>query len=253
VGVARVCVFCGDTPVDQEHVFPQWLGRLFTDDVVDFRATVDLRDQPATTRAWKGRPFSTTVGGPCRGCNSGWMSELESRAAPLLRPMVRNFDQRLDAPAQHLLATWAVKTMLMLRLVVSTSSEELAADSYSWLYQQQSPLPGEHVWVASYAGEGQWPAAFNYWGIGIARPGADFTGPNAHCCSLAIGHLAFGLAGHALEGTSPEPVSQLPPDACARIWPTDGAEVDFPCLSQLAGDDELRTLALPREWIGEKL
>lgn len=82
-------MFCGGTPVSQEHLLPRWLSEHFTDDIVDFHLTIELDGSDPEVRPWSGRPFSTTVGGPCRSCNNGWMSDLERRARPLLARMIR--------------------------------------------------------------------------------------------------------------------------------------------------------------------
>lgn len=246
--MARTCVFCDGTPVSQEHAFPRWCGELFTDEVVNFNAFVQEADGTETSRPWQGRPFSVRVGGPCDACNSGWMSDLETQAAPVLKPMVRGERTELDAPTQLLVATWAVKTMLMVVLVTAPEARELLRYAYRWLYDNRMPPPSEQVWVAHYAGEGQWPATFHFHAVGLARPGGEPpVRPNAHGASLAVGHFAFGLAGHELEdGPAAEP--RVASDTLRPIWPTYGDRVEFPPPTSHAGDDEMRALAMPSEW-----
>jgi hypothetical protein len=249
--MSRTCVFCGGTPVNKEHALPRWLGRLFTDVVVEFSRTFEYSGAEREVRAWRGQPFSARVGGPCVACNSGWMSALEQEARPLLIPLVRNHDVQLNAVGQHVVATWAVKTMLMLRLVAADDDDrELDLDVYGWIHRTRSPPPAEQVWIASYAGEGQWPATFHYYGAAIGRPGgAQPQEPNAHCASFAVGHLAFGFAGHRLKD-GPMAVPTLPPDTIRQLWPAFGPTIDFPPPAALAGDSEMLRLATPGEWVG---
>lgn len=212
--MARRCVFCHGGPVNQEHALPRWLARLFSDEIVEFERTLQLGNAEPEVRPWRGRPFSATVGGPCVSCNNGWMSDLEVQAAALLTLLIHNQDAQIDAVGQHLLATWAVKTMLMLRLIAADEDDrELNDDIYGWIRRSRSPPPAEQIWIASYAGEDQRPMSFHYFGAYIRRPGEihEFQ-PNAHCASLAVGHLAFGLAGHRL-ANGPTAVPSLPPDA----------------------------------------
>lgn len=225
---------------------------MFSDEVVDFERTFQYGEGEPTVRPWRGRPFSATVGGPCVSCNGGWMSELEGAAAPLLRPLVRNQDARLDAVQQHLVATWAIKTMLMLRLIAADDDDrELDVDVYAWIHRNGSPPPAEQVWIASYAGEGQWPMTFHYYGAAISRPdGPQPYEPNGHCASFAVGHLAFGFAGHRLND-GPTAVPSLPADTVRRIWPAYGDSVEFPPPAALAGASEMRSLATPKEWLGQ--
>jgi hypothetical protein len=249
--VARTCVFCGGIPVNQEHALPRWLGRMFTNEIVDFSRTIQYPgSDELDVRLWRGRPFSATVGGPCQTCNGGWMSDLESNAAPIIRPLVNGQDSILSAVEQHLVATWAVKTMLMLRLVVSDiDDQELTQDFYRWLYERRTPPPAEQVWLASYEGEGQWPMTFHYYAVQLAPPGHPKPElPNAHVASFAVGHAAFGLTGHGME-SGPVAVPQLPRDTILPIWPTYGAEVRYPPARILAGESEMQSLAVPHEWV----
>ena len=54
----------------------------------------------------------------CVSCNSGWMNDLELRVRPILEPLLlgaRRGDSRVIDPSQQAtLATWAVKTSLLL-------------------------------------------------------------------------------------------------------------------------------------------
>ncbi|MEA2442522.1 MAG: hypothetical protein QOH76_3946 [Thermoleophilaceae bacterium] len=247
--MARRCVFCGGDPVNQEHALPRWASRLFTDEVVDFARTIQYRDSEAEVRPWRGRPFSATVGGPCIACNGGWMSDLEQQVAPILTPLIRGGAGTLDPVAQHLVATWAVKTMLMLRLVVSDRDDaELDPGMYRWLRDHRAPPPAEQVWVSTYAGEGQWPISFHYYAITIARPDEPFPEqPTGHGAALSVGHLAFGLAGHRL-ADGPAATPSLPAQTLRPLWPAYGAAVELPTAETLAGDSEMRSLATPAEW-----
>jgi hypothetical protein len=247
--MARACVFCGGSPVNQEHALPRWASKLFTDEVVDFARTIQYRDAEPEVRPWRSRPFSATVGGPCVGCNGGWMSDLEQQVAPILTPLIRGGEATLDLPTQHLVATWAIKTMLMLRLVTADKDDaELDNGMYRWLREHVAPPPAEQVWAAAYAGEGQWPISFHYYPVTIAHPAQPFPdAPNAHVAAFSVGHLAFGLAGHRLPG-GPAATPSLPAQTLRALWPAYGADVLLPPPETLAGESEMRSLATPREW-----
>jgi hypothetical protein len=221
----------------------------FTDEVVDFSRTIAYPGADPQVRPWRGRPFSATVRAVCGSCNNGWMSGLETQARPVLSALMRNAHCRLDAVEQHLVATWAVKTMLMLRLIEGDDDDrELDADMYRHLMQHGSPPPGEHVWVGSYAGEGQWPMTFHYLAAGIAPPGgSEPEHPNAYCASFAVGHLAVAVAGNRL-AEGPVAVQRNPLDTWRLLWPALGECVEFPPPAALAGDSQMYAFALPLEW-----
>jgi hypothetical protein len=58
--------------------------------------------------------YSVTVGVVCERCNNTWMSELESRAKPYLEPMLHDHGRLLHEGGQRTLATWALKTSMMI-------------------------------------------------------------------------------------------------------------------------------------------
>lgn len=53
----------------------------------------------------------------CGPCNHGWMSELESRAQPLLTRIFNGSTTTLTPAHQLLLATWATKTAIVFRYI----------------------------------------------------------------------------------------------------------------------------------------
>ena len=55
----------------------------------------------------------------CEDCNSVWLSSLERRVKPLLAPMAVGAQPTTLSPgSQLLIATWAVKTVLLLELAL---------------------------------------------------------------------------------------------------------------------------------------
>ena len=52
----------------------------------------------------------------CVTCNNRWLAVLENDVQPVLAPLIRGEERTLAPREQQLLATWAVKTTLMLDL-----------------------------------------------------------------------------------------------------------------------------------------
>ena len=248
--MTRTCVFCGSTPLTREHAYPDWIAALFTSEQVTYERTIqDRRDEHAMRSSWQQRPFEVKVRAVCEDCNSGWMSDLEQEAAPLLTPMIRGQDGELDSLAATVVATWAAKTMLILRLLASRPQElDVAADAYPWVFEQRMPPPQERIWIGYYDGSGQWPTTFNYYGMFVAAPGADEEGgSNAHGCSFSVGHLVFGLFGHSLAAQT-ETRPRVAGSKLRLLWPNYGDSVPFPPPESLVGDEELHELSLPPDW-----
>jgi hypothetical protein len=104
VGSMARCTFCQeDRTLTREHVWPQWLASVFEEEapqpiVRRVGGAVSIRNEPM---------FKQTVRAVCRDCNGGWMSQLEERVKPVLRPMIRGMTVQLGVDTQGLIATWA--------------------------------------------------------------------------------------------------------------------------------------------------
>jgi hypothetical protein len=90
----------------------------------------------------------------CVQCNTGWMSDLEQRTRPVLGPMLRGpaLPVSLDPAQQATLATWAVKTSLLVtyRKFNAQPGGWIPEDNLRWLYlhgRSAMPPPGARVWL----------------------------------------------------------------------------------------------------------
>jgi hypothetical protein len=59
---------------------------------------------------------------PCQTFNGGWMSRLENRAKPVLTPLFKRRQQRLEAHDLELISYWALKTALILESAAKPST-----------------------------------------------------------------------------------------------------------------------------------
>jgi hypothetical protein len=84
----------------------------------------------------------------CGDCNSGWMNRLETAAAPILGPMVRDIAATELTPAtQRTIATWAIKTAFMLEHLHSAHRIVPGAE-YHRFYAMQQPPPEYTILIA---------------------------------------------------------------------------------------------------------
>lgn len=115
--MTAVCLFCeayGPGVLTNEHVNPQWLLRhleLPDDDQlfqgIASSATGELVEPPRIHSS-----FSFVQGRVCDGCNSGWLSRLETAAQLLLMPLMDGDRPipSLSVPEAAVVGKWAVKT-----------------------------------------------------------------------------------------------------------------------------------------------
>ena len=95
----------------------------------------------------------------CVRCNTEWMESLERDASPVLGPLLLGaapgMSRVLDPDQQAILATWAVKTSLLLTLSSFRGQDYgwIPVSTLQWLYQHHDarmppPAPG-YGWPAS--------------------------------------------------------------------------------------------------------
>ena len=104
---ANTCIFCGGAPLTREHLWPDWLRREL-EIKVGFDWRIQQESEGSTTRdhAWTAPPFNQQVRAVCARCNSGWMSDIESAAKPILQALIRADGRQLHRRMQRTLATW---------------------------------------------------------------------------------------------------------------------------------------------------
>ena len=95
----RSCIFCGEKPVTQEHVFAEWIKAYIPTvhvQATNCTGTVKLKRGgvwiPKRERKGHktGNPYSWKVKCVCGRCNSGWMSnDIQEAAKPFLIPLFR--------------------------------------------------------------------------------------------------------------------------------------------------------------------
>ena len=75
------------------------------------------------------------------------MEKLETRARPILTPMLQDEPRVLTAPEQHVVATWATKTMLTMQGANIGGERVVGLDRYRWFYENQTPISVSYVWL----------------------------------------------------------------------------------------------------------
>ncbi|HXQ00893.1 MAG TPA: hypothetical protein VN845_12630 [Solirubrobacteraceae bacterium] len=90
----------------------------------------------------------------CAGCNHGWMSDLETKASPLLKPMLKGNTQGLSIEQQACLAQWATKTAMTLDQTYLRQERVFSSGECKQLMDRKMPPPGTGVQLARYAGTG---------------------------------------------------------------------------------------------------
>lgn len=144
----RSCLFCGSrTKLTKEHVYPKWLYRAFN---VGGPITFMLGDDAVRTT----RGLSTTLREVCEECNHGWLHDLERAfRSVMLNALLGHVRQptTLNSGAQQVVATWAIKTWLLLeRTHVGIRGMAIESpDELFRLRRDDAPSDSSRVWLGA--------------------------------------------------------------------------------------------------------
>jgi hypothetical protein len=224
--MARECIFCGSPRLTAEDAWPLWLGDVLPVIPGGLVGRLDTLGSRHTTRRWRLKTLTVRVKWVCEACNCGWMSVLENQAKQVLTPMIGGESTRLDQADQLLVATWAVKTAMVLEFI---NGETVAAtrEDRHWLRERRSPPPGMMARAAKYVG-GIEP--LHYLHIVGHDPASTATDPEpVYATTLLVGQLVLQVLGpdprrRAAPFTQPGVVKAhfipvLPPTLHPAIWP----------------------------------
>ncbi|MGI5180576.1 hypothetical protein ACQEVZ_30110 [Dactylosporangium sp. CA-152071] len=212
------CLLCQshDRPLTEEHLWSEWISKL-------------LVARGARFPEQRGHETSPTGPRPrvlCPDCNNGWGSALESDVQKIMLPM---FDGRaeLDRHDQRRLASWALKTALVLDAIRRTRVVPRGFGQDLLIHQQ--PSPAVTVWVGRHMDDynclhaATKPLRFRPEGE-ESRPDE----PNAFLATFVVYRLVFqvfiSFYDAYIELTDPHPQIE---QALTQIWPATGKVVRF--------------------------
>jgi hypothetical protein len=190
---ARRCAFCGERGASREHVFPNWLVGVFTQPgQKGFNLTREHgRDKKNT------RTLGLHSRAACVVCNTGWMSDLEEIAAPILTPAILGNTVSWGTVEQRIVARWAYKTALMTDRTNKPELWTTPDEHFKYLYERREPPPTAAIHLTRYvpsAGE----VDFVAWvGSAWALVGQfDWMEFQAYRVTFNVGQLVFQVFGH---------------------------------------------------------
>jgi hypothetical protein len=237
--VRKFCLFCRErltkSTATNEHVIPQWLLRQFgMSDRMISPAGWQLGNAPTL----RSHPWSRlVVADICAHCNSGWLSDLENAAKPLL-PRLAAAERRVGALTEEeslVLARWAAKTTFLCQRTAGISGI-IPLDAFWALRDAPGGLP-VGTFVFGFQDDGDHPAPINGlqtqdWTVHAPYEDAIgiITAIRKTCkISLRVGRLHLLVAYCGTSGLEPvgwHRVHQpLYPNRC-RLWIDAGFKVD---------------------------
>jgi hypothetical protein len=176
----------------KEHVLPQWLKPL-----VPFEKKTGISGQGLKRQTLPIPPSERVAKAFCHACNTGWMSDLEKAAAPLLAPLISGdrSKRELTPEAQATIAFWGAKTALTCQYVNPPESRYVPPIACREMRAEQRPPHGTRVWIAGHVGD-LWSAFYHLEPLRIWTvhqvPEVDEDGRpkiNSYTATLGLGHL----------------------------------------------------------------
>ncbi len=205
------CVFCGATgSLSTEHVVPKWVRKAL-------QISEPVQEYSGSTYIGAAETLAIVFHEVCVRCNSGWMETLETAARPVLGPLLLGAapgtSRLLDPDQQAIMATWAVKTSLLLALSKFRGQDHgwIPVSTLQWLRQHHNsrmPPPGTRVWMGGLS-TSDIPASIQ----AACLYDADRE-PTAQCMTFSVGCVLFQVFA------TEQKDADLSPDNEAWLAPT---------------------------------
>jgi hypothetical protein len=170
------CLFCGrgrpDVRISHEHGVPKWIKRIPSiAETIELAPSAKYREVPITrydvanqrrqteliktsTKALHVTQMTLKV---CETCNTGWMSQLETKVKPILTPAIEGESKTLSLKEAHTVSIWASKTAAVAELdlpeVQMISNRQRAAIMRGEMppgfavYSARASVPEHFTWV----------------------------------------------------------------------------------------------------------
>jgi hypothetical protein len=152
----RQCLFCDSTKLTKEHIWPNWVVRIFKAQApprVDLFTSIEvlggkvMRSRKTSTIEHQARIV-------CADCNHGWMSEVEHHASKALTPLILgsapNPPRRFRRDAVAAISTWLTLRSIVFDRLHPPPNNRYFSDSERQSFRRSAthlPLPNTHVWL----------------------------------------------------------------------------------------------------------
>lgn len=150
----NTCIYCGTTGVTNEHIIPQWLGKIIGRSEPTNSLSHKLYGRGATIidEEWSERPgdgHTVTVRRVCKSCNGGWMSKMQATVKPLIIEMLSGDHLVLHRLHQTRLAAWSAMTFMNGDFRRPFSSA-IPQEDRTYLLNNQLAPRSWYIWIGRY-------------------------------------------------------------------------------------------------------
>ncbi len=194
----QFCVFCGGSPISDEHFWSQWMHPYLPRNGKEYHLSTNYGGEYIAGEKIDGDRADRKHQGPyrtyklrvvCRGCNSGWMGQIEENAkAPLTDLMLGKSVTLSTEQAARVAAWFALKTIIG---EYRYNTVSIPRTDYECIKTTGFPPAHWHIWIGSHQVE-RWKTAYTEKQItGCMSADFDisgFTPPNEYnACTTSFG------------------------------------------------------------------
>jgi hypothetical protein len=144
----RHCLFCNETKLTKEHLWPDWIVDLFSPQT----QAINFRRSDGTRKKWNQPTLTLTQKLMCQQCNNVNIGSIEHVVKPILEPLINSASARtLDGPDRLALTTWFLARS-MIWDGMEGSSKAYYSHSERVSFATSDPLtfpPNLHVWIGT--------------------------------------------------------------------------------------------------------
>lgn len=221
------CIFCGQRPLAQEHVWPGRLKQELPGLEASLHTLAD-RARPDATHAFVRDAFTQTVGSTCAACNGHLERTIERPAMPYLIPLLQGRPSDLDAEGQRRIAAYGMRVAVIAQyLQPNERMRPIPKAHLDTLHQQAEPPPQAQIWLAQFNGRDIGPKLYlNPLGFLVGDEDRMPARPNAYGVAMRAGELVWLIFSLHLDARLP-----IEPGAVGftvRIWPVESGVAKWP-------------------------
>jgi hypothetical protein len=253
------CIFCGRPGLTDEHIFSDWLRELFPRTAHDRKRQADIlldsehkRWSIPLPRLSQGHIGSKKLHVTCERCNTGWISIIDNAPKIPLTRLINGEIFSLDRIAQHQVATWITKLVIISEYLYPDNRAVSDAEK-CWFWGWRMPFHKWKIWIAHYHGL-QWRELYTF--HHMLR--FDLDSPkrvteasrNFHSTTIGMGNLLIHVMGTSADFLSFDLDNDAVSDL-ARIWPIRQTNISWPAGWPPIGDREADNIAHTLSRIGD--
>ena len=247
------CIFCGSktNPLTREHVWGDWISRLFHPVRKRRQYTLHRRTRDQSTSSFVAASINLTARLVCQPCNNDWMSELENDyVKPILSdPILRGDAIRFTVDDQVTLAAWAFKTAVLIDHMTSTRRRPFFSAAVRRRFATTLMLPeGVQIWIMGHNATRLKRRTAYYVSHYLKPASARLKHFEFYVVTFVVGHFAFQVFAPRKPNRVHRRLPVLRPDSIwkdltLRVWPSSGRTISWPPSGHYLSDDVMEQFA----------